>query len=205
MGPRESTVGGGPATGLANDFIGFLQSAMNTGTFGGGSAAGQAGAANPMASTQGIAGVLNDILSGGAGQIGGNMQQMIARDTDRQALALRERFTNGGGVGYGSPAAGAEALLRSESGAKNIQAIGGMQMQALMPILQMIMQLSGKGISQRETVMSPSPWLQGISAAAGGLQALAPFLSQGPGGRGGNTGGGTLPTGTNIGNTNIYG
>lgn len=202
MGPRQSSVGGGPATGLANDFVGFLQNALNTGTFGGAASAGQAAGANPIGATTGIAGILNDLLAGGAGQIGGNMNQMIAKDTDRQAQMLRERYTQGGGVGYGSPAANAEALLRSESGAKMTQATGQLQMAALMPILQMIMGLSGKGISQREDVLSPNPWMQGLSALAPLIGAAAGAFGGPPGMLAGAAAGSAAGAGTRVGNPN---
>lgn len=192
MGTKTKEVGGGPATGLANDFVGFLQGGLGSGTFGGGASAGQAGAANPVGATQGIAGILNDILSGGAGQIGGSMQQLISQDTNRQADALRSRFGVGGGTAFGTPAAYAESQLRSQQAPQLVNAIGGLQMQTIAPLLQLMAGLSQKGISQRETVASPSPW---ASAAAIG----APIIGAGLGALAGNPMAGSA-IGSSIGN-----
>lgn len=179
MGTKYKEVGGGPATGLGNDFIKFLQGGLNTGSFGGVSAAQRTQGADPMGSTQGIAGVLNDILSGGAGQIGGSLQQLISQDTNRQADALRSRFGVGGGTAFGTPAAYAESQLRSQQAPQLTQAIGGLQLQALSQILPMIGGFASKGVSQRENVASPSPW---ASAAAIG----APIIGAGLGALAGN-------------------
>jgi hypothetical protein len=179
MGTKYKEVGGGPATGLANDFIGFLQGGLNTGSFGGGSATQRTQGANPVGQTQGIAGILNDILSGGAGQLGGSMQDLISRDTNRQADALRARFGLGGGTAFGTPAAYAESNLRAEQAPNLVNAIGGLQLGAIGQILPLIAGLAGRGISQRETVASPSPW---ASAAAIG----APIIGAGLGALAGN-------------------
>lgn len=97
MGVNTKEVGGGPSTGLANDFVKFLQGGLNTGTFGGqpvpsqqttpskfqqfianspagkrllGSPKGPTtpqsafANANPVQSTQGVAGYLNNALNG---------------------------------------------------------------------------------------------------------------------------------------------
>jgi hypothetical protein len=53
MAAKYKEYGGGPASGLANDFTQFLSQGLNTGTFGAGNPAG-GDAAN---STMGIAGV----------------------------------------------------------------------------------------------------------------------------------------------------
>lgn len=156
MGSQLKEVGGGPATGLANDFVKFLQNGLNSGTFGGLTAATGTMGANPAGSTVGIAGVLNDILSGGAGQLGGSLQEMISKQGNRDADALRARFGASGGTAFGTPAAYAESLLRSETAPKLATAVGGLQLQALQPLLGIIAGLSQKGISQRETVQQPS-------------------------------------------------
>lgn len=179
MGTKYKEVGGGPATGLANDFISFLQGGLNTGSFGGTSAAQRAQGADPMGATQGIAGVLNDILAGGAGQLGGSLNQLISRDTERQSDALRARFGLGGGTAFGTPAAYAESNLRSEQAPKLANAVGGLQLGAIGQLLPLIAGLAGRGISQREVVASPSPW---ASAAAIG----APIIGAGLGALAGN-------------------
>lgn len=179
MGTKTKEVGGGPATGLANDFVSFLQGGLNTGSFGGGSATQRTNGANPVGSTMGIAGVLNDILSGGAGQLGGSLQQLISRDTERQADQLRARFGLGGGTAFGTPAAYAESNLRAEQAPQLTQAIGGLQLGAIGQLLPLLAGLAGRGISQRETIAQPSPW---ASAAAIG----APIIGAGLGALAGN-------------------
>lgn len=156
MGSQLKEVGGGPATGLANDFIKFLQNGLNSGTFGGTTGVTGTMNANPYGSTSGISGVLNDILSGGAGQLGGSLQEMISRQATRDVNDLRSRFGASGGTAFGTPAAYAESLLRSETAPKLATAVGGLQLQALQPLLGIIAGLSGKGISQRETIQQPS-------------------------------------------------
>jgi len=169
MSQKYKEKGGGSATGLANDFIGWLRSGLDTGTFGGTSGVQQTNAA-PY-NMGGMGGVLNDILSGGAGRIGGSYRDMIDTDTTRQVDALRSRFGVGGGMGSGTPAAYGEALLRSEQAPKLVQAIGGLQLSAMNPLLQILAGLSGKGIAQRQGIMSPNPWVSGLSTIAQGITA----------------------------------
>lgn len=197
MGTQTKEVGGGPATGLANDFVKFLQSGLNSGTFGGLTGATGAMNANPFGSTMGISGVLNDILSGGAGKIGGSLQQMISQQGDRDANALRARFGAGGGTAFGTPAAYAESLLRSETAPKLTQAIGGLQLQALQPLLGIMAGLAGKGISQRETVQQPSGLANALSIASPIIGAIGGGpLGAGIGNwLGGMFGGGGMPSG----------
>lgn len=173
MGTKTKEVGGGPATGLANDFTKWLQAGLTSGTFGGGTAAYGANNANPVANTAGISGVLNDILAGGGGNIGGSLAELISKDTERQAAALRARFGAGGGTGYGSGASLAEAQLRSESAPKLTAAVGQLQLQALAPILSALLGISGKGISQREVVATPSTGAQILGTVAPVLGAVA--------------------------------
>lgn len=173
MGMKTKEVGGGPATGLANDFTNWLQAGLNTGTFGAGTAAYGATNANPVANTAGISGVLNDILAGGGGNIGGSLNTLISKDTERQAQALRARYGAGGGVGYGSGASLAEAQLRSESAPKLTTAIGTLQLQALAPLIQAMFGIANKGISQREVIAQPSGAAQAVGIAAPLLGAIA--------------------------------
>lgn len=194
MGTQFKEVGGGPATGLANDFVSFLQNGLMSGSFGGGTAGQRFAGANPMGSSMGIAGVLNDILAGGAGQLGGSMQQMISQDTNRQADALRSRYGVGGGMGFGTPAAFAESMLRSEQAPKLTQAIGGLQMQALNQLMPIMAGLAGKGISQRETIAQPNPVASGVAAVA----PIAGAIIGSFGGPGGTAAGAQL--GSSLGN-----
>lgn len=162
MGTQYKEVGGGPATGLADSLIKALTSGI-TGSFGSGTSAAQAGAANPVGSTQGIMGMLNNLFSPGAGNIGAAFSDLITKQETRDVNALRSRFGVGGGTAFGTPAAYSEALLRSETAPKLTQAIGGLQMEALGQILPLMGNLASKGISQRENIASPSPWATGAS------------------------------------------
>jgi hypothetical protein len=161
MAPSIKTVGGGPATGLAKDWTAQLDKWINTGSFG------TAGVGDPSKQTSGGLGILNDILSSGAGTVGGALAKQIA---DKQAMDvgdLRARFGASGGVSLGTPAAFAEGNLRAKQGPEAATAIGGLQLSALGPLLQMISQLSGMGIPQASTVVEPNPWLSGIGALGG--------------------------------------
>lgn len=163
MAPKVSNVGGGSATGLAKDFTDWLDKALNTGSFG------PAGTGNPTGQTTGISGVLNDILAGGAGKLGGSLNSLIENKQQMDIGDLRARFGASGGMAFGTPAAYAEAQLRAKQGPEAATAIGGLQLSALQPILQLIAQLSGKGIPQAESVVSTNPWLSGFEALAGGV------------------------------------
>ena len=164
MGLQEKTVGGGAATGLANDFVKFLQNGLNTGTFG-------TGDANSM--DHGIGSVLNNLFSAGGGAVGGSLADQISKETDRNAAALRARFGVNGGTSFGTGAQFAEGLLRSESAPKITSAIGNLQLSALSPILQTIFGLSQKGLPQAETIDTPSTFSQ----IAQGIGAVAPIIA----------------------------
>jgi hypothetical protein len=164
MGLDTKTVGGGSATGLANDFVKFLQQGLNTGTFG-------TGDANSM--DHGIGSVLNNLFSNGAGTLGGAAADQITKETDRNAAALRSRFGASGGTAFGTGAQFAESLLRSESAPKIATAVGGLQLSALSPILQSIFGLSQKGIPQAENLTTPSAFSQ----IAQGLGTIAPIIA----------------------------
>lgn len=172
VGTQFKEVGGGPATGLANDFVKFLQQGLSTGSFGGVSAGQRTAGADPYGSTMGIAGVLNDLLSGGAGNVGGSMAEMISKQGERDVMGLRSRFGVGGGTSLGTPAAYGEAVLRSETAPKITTAVGGLQLQTLSQLLPLFANLAGKGISQRETVAQPNPLVSTIGALA---PAIASF------------------------------
>lgn len=185
MAPNISQVGGGPAVGLAKDFTSWLDNALTTGSFGLGNSGMQANNANPVGDTTGIAGVLNDILAGGAGKLGGSINQLISQHQTQDVGDLRARFGAGGGQSLGTPAAFAEASYRAKAAPEAATAIGNLQLNALLPILQMIAGLSGKGISQRETLASPNPWLSGLTALAGGATGAGNLLTGINAGKGG--------------------
>lgn len=195
MGMKTHEVGGGPATGLANDFTKFLESGL-TGSFGGAGASSQTAASNPFGSTMGFAGVLNDIMSGGAGNLGGSLAKLISTQQGNDIAGLRSRFGAGGGTAFGTPAAYAESTYRAQAAPQIATAIGQLQMQTLGQLLPIYANLAGKGIAQRETVAQPNPWVQaaqlflpiagqafGAAGEAGGFGNL--FGGGGGGGYGG--------------------
>lgn len=177
MGPKVREIGGGPATGLANDFVNLLRGGLNTGSFGGVTAGQQFNASNPTGNTAGIAGILNDILSGGAGNIGGSLAELLQNQQSRDVNDIRARFTAGGGASLGTPAASAEALYRSEAAPQIATQVGQLQLQTLLPLLNMITGLAGKGISQRETIAQPSTFSQIAPLALAGASIALPFLA----------------------------
>jgi hypothetical protein len=162
MPPKTKEVGGGPATGLANDFIGWLSQGLNTGTFGAGNPAGT----DAHGATRGMGGILNDMLAGGAGQLGGAFTDMISKQGERDALGLRARFGAGGGTAFGTGAQYGEALLRSETAPKMVTAAGNLQMQALGQLLPLFANMSQKGITQRQIVQEQNPWAQAAGLIA---------------------------------------
>lgn len=200
MHPNISTAGGGPATGLADSFVQILQNGL-TGNFGPNSSTGpspdrggglfagfnfpglsgqgdgqQFNRANPVASTTGIAGTLNDILSGGAGKLGGALGKLIQTQQTNDIAALRSRFGAGGGMSLGTPAAYAESTYRANAAPQIATQTGALQLQTLLPILQMITSLSGKGIPQAETFAGPSDFTQFANLLAGGAQGAGAIL-----------------------------
>lgn len=162
MGMKYKQVGGGPATGLAQDYTNFLEQGLNTGTFGPGFAAG----GSAMGATQGIGGFLNDILSGGAGKLGGSLQQILQTQQTNDVNSIRSRFGAGGGTAFGTPAAYAESTYRAQAAPQIASAIGNLQLQTLLPLLGQIGGLAQRGIPQAEIVGQQSPWAQVAGIAA---------------------------------------
>lgn len=162
MGAKYKEYGGGPATGLADNLVGFLSQGLNTGTFG----AGQAAGGDAMGQTQGIAGVLNDILSGGAGNLGGSMAQLIRNDTTDQVNQMRSRFGAAGGTAYGTGAQYGEGVLRSKQAPALTSAVGNLQMGAIQNLLGIMTNIAGKGITQRQGAMEENPWMTGLKIGA---------------------------------------
>lgn len=202
MAPRPKTVGGGQATPLANDFYDFLRQGLNTGTFGNS----QMNSADPMASTKGIAGILNDILSSGGGKLGGGLGAMIARQNANNVANLRARFGAGGGTSSGTPGAYAEASYNAQHAEDAPVAIGQLQLSALQPLLSLISGASAIGTPQAQTVMQQSDLaagLQGLAAVGG---AAVPLLRPNPFGNPGASAPVTtsLPYDpSNVGNANV--
>lgn len=178
MAAQPKTVGGGSAKPLANDFLNFLRTGLNSGSFGGGA----------INSTTGIAGLLNDLLSGGAGEVGGALGQQIARQRTNDVASLRSRFGAGGGTAFGTPAAFAESQYLAQSAEQLPTALAGLQLSALGPLLGLYGQAVGIGTPQSQTVMQGS----GVGAGLGVVADIASkFLPTG-------IGGGGLPKAPNI-------
>lgn len=196
MGPQAKTVGGGPATGLADDFVNFLRGGLTTGTFG--NPGQQAMGANPIGSTTGIAGILNTILSQGAGKMGGALQDIINQRQAGDIANLRARYGMGG-TGTGTPGAYAESLYRSQAAPQAAVQIGQLQSQYLQPLMQAMYGLSERGIPQATTVLSQSPFMQLMSGLGGaGMGAGSIMRALGVGGGGG---GGGIPSADQLGIT----
>lgn len=173
MGAKYKEYGGGSATGLADNLISFLSQGLNTGTFG----AGQAAGGDAVGQSAGIASVLNDILSGGAGKLGGSMNQLIQNDTTNQVNELRARYGAAGGTAYGTGAQYGEGVIRAKQAPALATAVGNLQMGAIQSLMQVMAGLAGKGIAQRQGVMEQNPLVTGLQAGGAlvkeGLSAFA--------------------------------
>lgn len=173
MAPKYKEYGGGPATGLADNFVQFLSQGLNSGTFGAGNPAGGDAAQSSM----GIAGVLNDILSGGAGNLGGSLAQLIKNDTNDQVNNMRARFGASGGTAFGTGAQYGEGVLRAKQAPALTQAVGGLQLSAVQNLLGAIGQISQKGITQRSGAMQENPWMTAGKVVGGGIQAVGSMMA----------------------------
>lgn len=185
MGYQERTVGGGPATGLADNFVNFLNKAITTGSFGSGTAGQQFNAENPSGDAAGIFGLLNSLISNP--QADKSVQDMISKDIVRGRDDLRARFGASGGMGYGTPAAVAEGVYQAEQAPRTAIAMDSMaqnRLASLMPLFGMINQLSSMGIPQAQATLEPSGWMQGLNIAMDLANTAANFI---PGGGGSET------------------
>jgi len=161
MGMKEKQVGGS-GTGFGHDFASWLQQGLNSGHFGPGFAAGY----GAPASTMGISGILNDVLSGGAGTLGGSLGKLLQTQQTNDIGALRSRFGVGGGTAFGTPAAYAESQYRAQAAPQIATQVGNLQLSALGPLLSLMSGIAGKDIPQAESVLAPSPFAQIASIAA---------------------------------------
>ena len=131
---------------------------------------------DPVGRTEGISSVLNSILSPGGESAPQALEASMKNDFNDQVADLRARFTAGGGTSLGTPGAVSEGIARArfapqatmaqETLRQNRQQI---QLQAIMPLLQMLMGFGARGIPQagesRET--GPSGLTQGIQIGSG--------------------------------------
>ncbi len=174
MAAQPKSVGGGSAKPLATDFLNFLRTGLNSGSFGGGA----------INSTTGIAGLLNDLLAGGAGEVGGALAQQIERQRGNDVASLRSRFGVGGGTAFGTPAAYAESQYLAQSAEQLPTALAGLQLSALGPLLAQYGNAVNLGTPQAQTVMQGSTLGAVANAAAGVAGAALPFLKNPLGGAG---------------------
>lgn len=164
---QTSEVGGGDATPLGKGLIDFLLPLLGV--------QGNMDRADPVGKTQGIAGIISDLFSPGAGVAGKNIQEVIQQDINKQVGATRARFTAGGGVSRGTPAAFAESQIRSTSAPRIAHEISSLQLGTLLPLLQIMASIGSKGLSQKETLVQDNPWLvalQGLGGAAQGAGSV---------------------------------
>lgn len=175
MGMKYRQVGG-QASGVGKSYSDMLQGLL-TGSYGGAGAASQFGNANPMGGTTGVAGVLNDMLAGGAGKIGGSIQAMIGQQETSDVNALRARYGAGGGAAFGTPAAYAESTYRSQVAPQLTSAIGQLQLSALEQIMPGLSDIYNKTTPQAQVIGQQNPWVQGIGLATNLIGAINPFGS----------------------------
>lgn len=200
MGADTRTVGGGAATPLGNDLAGlfrYLITGEAPGSTGVPAGTGgfymkhpgeypqyQPGATSPTDQTSLIMGGINRLLSGvdlsGTGQA---LEQMIQQQTEQGVSDLRARFGASGGVSHGTPAAVGEARFRAEQAPKTALALGQLNLQKaqveagqILPLLQIIAALAGKGIPQATTVVQPDFWSTLAGFLPGAAQGTASII-----------------------------
>ena len=172
MGSKYKQVGGRKsAEGLSENFIQFLNQAL-TGGLGTSSPAG-------ADAVGGVRGIYGDILSGGAGKLGGSLQQILEKSQQRSVGALRSRFGQQGGMAFGTPAAYAESLYRSESDPQIATQVGELQLKALSPLIQQIGSIYGQQTPQSEMVEQKSTFGQIADFAGKAIPAAASFFAPG--------------------------
>lgn len=180
MGAKTKEVGGGPAVGLAEDTISGLRALLNpqrnnTGGLG------TAGSPDALGSAGGVYGILAQLLSPGAGNVGGSYATMINKQQERDVNALRSRFGATGGASFGTPAAFAESQYRAEAAPQVATQIGKLQLEALLPLLQGSFNLSQLGIAPRQTIQQKSGLASALGTVAGIGKMALPFLAPGIG------------------------
>lgn len=177
MGTKYKEVGGGAASGVGNEWATFLGNGLATGSFGGMTPGQRLGGSNPVGQTGGIAGVLNDILSGGAGNLGGALGHLLQTQQTNDIADLRSRFGVGGGTSFGSPAAFAESQYRSQVAPQIATQVGNLQLGALSQLFPQFANLAQIGIPKAEVVGQQSPWLQAAQLGLGAASAALPFFA----------------------------
>lgn len=186
MGAKPTTIGGGSATGVSDEWAKMLMTGLSqgfgTGAMPGAQGSGQTTAgdamsrANPTGSTMNIAQAIGNLLNNGDSMANGAMS--IANNRRQENVAdLRSRYALGG-TGYGTPAASAEARFLGEFDPQVATQIGQMRMDNITKALSLIipgyMQSQQIGTPQAQTVMKPSGFTNFIS----GLGQVAGVAAQ---------------------------
>src|SRR5256885_10311142 len=166
---QQIKTAGGTGTGLGKNLAGILDTGINTGTFGTRNPAG----GNAINSTTGIFGVLNDILSGGAGKIGGSLSDLISRSQAKDVADIHQRY---GATSLGTPGAFAETNYRARAAPEAATAIGNLQLSALGPLLQLLAGFGGKDIAQTQLFAQTNPLLSGFEALSGALPGVGDVM-----------------------------
>ena len=154
---------------------------------------GPGSSSNAIGRSLGAFDTINKLISGtDITGMGKSLESIIESDIGRNVADLRERFTAGGGGGIGTPEAVAESLFRSEALPRKTMALGQLDIQskqqqlaALMPLLQLIAQMSGMGIPQAQSsaFFDPGAFAQFMSGLGGVAKGVAGVA--GAGGAGG--------------------
>lgn len=177
MGDKLKTVGGSKlGRGVSDEFLTMLGGLLGGGGGGRGYVGAGTGPAGQDAVNQtqgGVGGILGDILSGGAGRIGGALGQQLQSDITSGRNTLRARFGAGGGQAFGTPGAYAESKYNAAVAPEITKAIGGLQLQAINPLLQAAMGVYGRETPQAQIMRQPGA----LSQITNTLGTLAPIAA----------------------------
>lgn len=163
--------GGGPAKPLGEDVIGALRALIAGEGSPEGSLFGRLTQRDPFNITRDITSGIEGLEGLSQGQA---IQKIIQQDIDRNVAGLRARFGAAGGTSFGTPAAFAESLFRSEAAPRFTTALGelgmrsrALELQALLPILELAGLLGARGFApaREDVLVGPSKFSQ----VAGGL------------------------------------
>lgn len=175
MGAKTKKVGGSRGgEQFSNSFVDALSglmygSATGRGRVGGSGYAGQ----SAVDQAGGVFGTLQSILGPGAGEIGGALAKTLESDIATGRDTLRARFGAGGGQAFGTPGAYAEAKYNATVAPEVTKAIGGLQLQALGPVLQAMFGTYGHETPGAQIVQQP-----GLAGEiAGTIGQLAPVAA----------------------------
>lgn len=175
MGAKSKKIGGSKGgAGVSDSYTKAIQALLG----GGGSQSGYLGAGNPagegaMRSGQGAADFYGSLLSGGAGEVGGAIQQLLQRTQDRDVMKLKESARASGGAQFGTPGQYAEGVYRGEAAPNIMKAIGELQANAAKDIFGMSRDIYARETPQAEMLVEPGIFdriLQSVGAVSGAAQ-----------------------------------